>query len=45
MNINMQDLANSFLVMGQGMGGIFIVLIVIALIVALLTKLTNKKDK
>lgn len=41
----MQDLADSFLVMGQGMGGIFIVLIVISLVVLLLSKITNKKEK
>lgn len=43
--MNMQDLADSFLVMGQGMGGIFIVLIVISLVVLLLSKITNKKEK
>ncbi|MEG0692895.1 MAG: OadG-related small transporter subunit [Oscillospiraceae bacterium] len=45
MNVNMTDLMNSFLVMGQGMAGIFFVLIIIALIVALLAKVTNKKNK
>lgn len=37
------DLVNAFIVMGEGIGGIFLVMIIIALIVALLTKLTNKK--
>lgn len=45
MNFNAQDLMNSFVVMGQGMAGIFIVLITISLIVTLLAKLTNKKNK
>lgn len=46
--MNMDDLMKSFLLMGQGMAGIFVVLILIALIVALLAKVTNikkKKDK
>lgn len=41
----MSDLMDSFRVMGQGMGGIFFVLIIIALIVTLLAKVTNKKPK
>lgn len=45
MTINMQDLMNSFKLMGQGMLGIFVVLIIIALIVLLLTKLTGSKKK
>ncbi|MFZ2537796.1 MAG: OadG-related small transporter subunit [Oscillospiraceae bacterium] len=45
MNVNMADLMDSFLVMGQGMAGIFVVLIIIALIVTLLAKVTNKKTK
>ena len=40
--INMEDLMNSFRIMGQGMLGIFVVLVVIALIVLLLTKVTNR---
>lgn len=45
MNINMEALMQSFQVMGQGMFGIFVVLIVIALIVLLMSKLTNKHAK
>jgi|GEM_PF-663591 len=45
MSINMTDLINSFRIMGQGMAGIFVVLIVIALIVTLLTKLTNRSGR
>lgn len=40
--INMEDLMDSFRIMGQGMLGIFVVLVVIALIVLLLTKVTNR---
>ena len=43
MNVNMADLTDSLVLMGQGMAGIFIVLIVISLIVTLLAKVTNKK--
>ena len=39
----MADLMDSLVLMGQGMAGIFIVLIVISLIVTLLAKVTNKK--
>lgn len=46
MNVNMPDLMNSLRVMGQGMAGIFIVLITIALIVTLLARLTSQnKDQ
>lgn len=45
MNVNMADLMDSFVVMGQGMFGIFFVLIIIALIVTLLSKVTNMKKK
>ncbi len=45
MDFNMADLMDSFLVMGQGMAGIFFVLIIIALVVTLLAKVTNKKIK
>ena len=44
-HINMEDLMDSFRIMGEGMGGIFVVLILIALIVLLLTKLTSRKPK
>lgn len=43
--VNMEDLMNSFRIMGQGMLGIFVVLVLIALIVALLAKVTNRKPK
>ena len=43
--VNMEDLMNSFRIMGQGMLGIFVVLVLIALIVALLAKVTNRKTK
>lgn len=41
--INMDNLMDSFLIMGQGMAGIFVVLIVIALLVSLMSKITNRK--
>lgn len=41
-----QDLYNSLVLMGEGMAGIFIVLIVIAIIVSLLARFTTpKKNK
>lgn len=43
--VNMETLMDSFQLMGQGMVGIFVVLILIAIIVSVLTKITaNKKD-
>lgn len=45
MNIDVVALMQSFQVMGQGMLGIFVVLIVISLIVLLLSKVTNRPPK
>ncbi len=41
--VNIEDLGNSFKLMGQGMLGIFVVMAAIALIVYLLTKIPAKK--
>ena len=43
--INMEDLMDSFRIMGQGMLGIFVVLILISLIVLGLSKLTSRKKE
>ena len=39
--MNTELLKESFILLGQGMGGIFVVMIIIALIVALLKKTEN----
>ena len=44
MQVNMSDLMSALRITGQGMLGIFAVLIAISLLVLLLAKLTNKKD-
>lgn len=43
--MNLVDLNNAFVLLLQGMGGIFLVMAVIAVIVALLARFTGKLKK
>lgn len=44
MQFNMTDLMNSLTIMWQGMVGIFVVMVLIAFIVYLLSKIPSKKN-